>query len=164
MSAIFVKVPDVDGEAVQSNYVDQIECFSMHHAIELPIIPTGSSRTEASSEHGPIMLAHNIDKASPVLRHKALSGANLGEVVITRMRMIDGSLQKAETVTLQNAYLMRVDTYTPIDPAENLPGDQPYEVLSFSYDQINWEVVKYEAGTNTGTVAGGYSTAMQDTV
>lgn len=158
MSEYMVDIATIPGESELEGYVDKIECISMHHAIELPIVADASVRTEGTSWHGAIELAHSIDKATPLLRHAAAAGTNLGEVTITRLRMVGGAIQVAETITLQDAYVLRVDTDTPLDPEAAEPAEQPLESFSLAYGGIKWDATHYVDGARKGVVAGAWST------
>ena len=164
MAEFMVRINSIPGESELTGYADQIECGSMHHAIDLPVVATGATRTEGASRHGAIELTHSIDKATPLLRHAASAGTNLGQVVITRMRMIGGSSKLAETITLANAYVVRVDTDTTLDAAQQRPAEEPTEAFSLDYSEIKWETKWYVDGDEKGTVRGGWSTATQAVV
>ena len=158
MSNIVVKISGVDGESDLVGYEGQIACQSMRHAIDLPVVSRGSARTEGASRHGAIELAHAFDSASPMLRLAASAGTNLGEAVITRMRMVGGTLNVAEVITLTNTYVVRVDVQTPLDPATSEPAEDPVEVFSLEYSDIHWDYKYYVNGSEVGSVQGGWST------
>ena len=164
MAEYMVKINSIPGESLLAGYTDQIECGSMHHAIDLPVVATGATRTEGASRHGAIELTHSIDKATPLLRHAASAGTNLGEVVITRMRMVGGSSKLAETITLSNAYVVRVDTDTTLDATKQQPTEEPTEAFSLDYSEIKWVAKHYVHGDDKGSVRGGWSTATQSIV
>ena len=164
MAEYMVKINSIPGESELAGYEEQIECGSMHHAIDLPVVATGATRTEGASRHGAIELTHSIDKATPLLRHAASAGTNLGQVVITRMRMIGGSSKLAETITLANTYVVRVDTDTTLDAAQQRPAEEPTEAFSLDYSEIKWETKWYVDGLEKATVRGGWSTATQAVV
>ncbi len=152
MSDILVKIESINGESSLTNYDGQIECVTMRHTIDLPVVATSSTRTEGASGHGAIELTHAIDRASPLLRAEASAGTNLGTVVITRMGMVDGESQAVETITLKNVYIIRVDVETPLDPSTMLPVDEPQETFALEYNEIVWNFA-------TGNARGGWSTA-----
>jgi type VI secretion system Hcp family effector len=161
MSDIMVKIGSIPGEGTLKGYEGQIECLSMRHAIELPVVVTGASRAEGASQHGPIELCHPLDKASPILRLAASAGVNLGKVTITRIQIIEGSPKPAEVITLNNAYAIRIDTDTPVDAVSGQPGEEPLETFSLEYSDITWDFKHYVNGVEKGAVQGSWSTAMQ---
>ncbi len=161
MSDILVKISSIDGEATKSGFEKQIECQTMRHAIDLPVVTHGSTRTEGTSQHGAIELRHKLDKASPALRHACAAGANLGTVTISRMQMVGGENRLAETIELGDVYVSRVDTETPVDPAEQAPVEEPEEVFALDYSNIKWSYRQYSDGAEAGTVSGGWSNTLQ---
>lgn len=156
MSTIMVNISGNEGEATLDGYKGQIECLSMRHAIELPIV-SGTTRSEGLSRHGPIELIHTVDKSSPTLRFDASKGTKLGNVVISRLRMVGGQMQAVETITLTNAVVVRVDTETPIDPSTNEPGDELLETFALEYSDIAWDQQVFVNNEMKGTVRGNWS-------
>lgn len=157
MSDIQVKIESIIGESDQKGYAGQIDCISMRHAIDMPVVATSSSRIEGSSVHGPIELTHAIDRATPLLRAEACAGTNLNTVVITRLGQVDGETQPVETITLKNAYVVRVEAETLLDPATMQPADEPLETFSLEYGEIVWNF-------SVGNSRGGYSPAKGEKV
>ena len=161
MSTIYVKIPDVPGEATTPGYVGQIECTGMTLGIDLPVIPTGSARSEGASIHGAIELQHQLDKATPKLRAKAASGDNLGTVVISRTRTVGGDVRLIDRLILLRAALASVFIDTPVKPDGTGPADGLIEVFSLDYDEIQWEYSLYTGNTKSNTLIGSWSTTTQ---
>lgn len=167
MSTILVKIDGVEGEATLAGYEGQIECRSLRHAIVHPLAASGMAHPEegvswrgaVDSWHGPIELAHSVDKASPLLRLAACDGRNLGTVVITRMRPARkaAGTQPAEVIVLGNALLARVDVDTPVDPKTGLPGEEPVETFSLEYGEITWDYRYRQAAGNEVSVLGSWT-------
>lgn len=133
-----------------------VKCFSMHHAIDQQVDNFNTNRISGSSVHGPVEFTHVIDAASPKLRLAASGGTNLGDVVIERQ--VTGNT--VETITLKNAYIVRVDLETPVDPVTKLPADEPLESFAMDYSSIVWSAATTSvAGAVTGQITAGYSTA-----
>lgn len=163
MSNILVKIPGIEGESTFSGYERQIQCDGMQHGIDLPVVASGTSRTEGASIHGSIVLTHNIDKATPGLRLNTAQSTNLSEVVITRFRMVGQSAKPAEIITLGNAELVAVYLDTPLNADASGPDEMPKEVFLLDYEEIKWEYKYYRDGTERGTVIGSYSTDTMST-
>ena len=159
MSNIMVKIAGAPGEADLKGYEEQISCQSMRHAVDLPVVSKGKSRTEGASRHGAIELSHSIDSASPALRLAASAGTNLGKAEITRMRMIGEASVVAEVIKLNNVYVVRVDVQTPLDPVTSEPAEDPTEVFCLEYSDILWNYTHYVDGENKGSVQGSWSTS-----
>lgn len=162
MSIIMVRIQGVEGEATLAGYQGQIECLSMRHAIDLKIDRSGAE-TVGEARHGPIELTHSLDKASPSIKLDSCAGRNLGTVTISRLRMISGTPKAVETITLMNAYVVRVDIDTPIDPSTREPGDELMETFSLEYSDIVWDYKHFVNNIEHGTVTGAWSDALQTT-
>lgn len=163
MSTIYAKIAGVEGEAENPEFSGQIECLAMRHSIDLPVV-SAAVRVEGASTHGPIALTHRMDKASPILKQAALTGANLGEVELTRMRNIGGQARPTETVRLSNVFVVRVDVETLVDEATQELGDELAETFHLEYSDIRWSHKRYMGDVESGTVEGGWSTATQSLV
>ena len=163
MSDILVKISSIEGESTFTGYEGQIECTSARHAILLPVVSTGSMRTEGASEHGAYELTHSIDKASPGLRLAMSAGANLGEVVITIMQSSGGEYIPAQTITLGNVYVVEVGVDTPLGP-DNLPSEEPQERFALEYSEIRWEQEHVVDGVPKGKVSAAYNVSTQAVV
>lgn len=157
MSIFMVNIGTIQGEATQAGFENQIECSSMRHAITLTTVGDGQTRVEGTSRHGPISLSHTIDKASPALKLAAALGTGLGQVTITRLR----NNMPAETVTMNNAYVVRIDTDTPLDEATREPAEEATETFCLEYDAITWEFKHVVNGVEQGQTAGSWSVALQ---
>lgn len=161
MSDILVRIDGIPGESTLAGYQGQIDCSSMRHAIDLPVVAQGGGRTEGASAHGAIELTHLIDLATPALRGAAASGDSLGKVVITRMHMLGGTNVPAETIMLGGAYVARVDLDTPYDTTSGEPAETPEETFHLGYSEIKWSAETHIDGVKSGVVEGGWSTRDQ---
>jgi len=163
MSDILVNISGISGESTLAGYEKQIECLAMRHAIDLPVVARGASRVEGASRHGPIELDHTLDLATAGLRTALLSGLNLGQVVITRMRMLEGASTPVETITLNNVYVVRIDLDTGVDQTTGRSADDPVETFSLEYSDIQWDYKKHVDGVEAGSVQGSWSVGASTT-
>ena len=162
MSNILVSIPNIPGEATLRGYENQIQCTAMQHGIDLPVIAQGSSRTEGASIHGSVVLTHEIDAATPLLRLAAAQTTNLPVVVITRIRMMGTEPKPADIITLGAAQLVAVYLETGVG-RDNRPNPLPTETFLIDYEEIKWEYKYYVDGTENSTVAGSYNTETLST-
>ncbi len=161
MSTIYVKMKNVTGGSQNAAYSGHIECLGVQHAISLPVSSGGNNQTrvQGDSMHGPIVLYHHIDKASPVLRQMALGNSSSGEVEISVVRNINGQSQVVETITLTDVKVGRVDLVTLVDQASGEPSGEFVEAFALSYSgQVQWSSSSYdsETGNQSGSMAGGW--------
>ena len=163
MSNIYVQIPDVTGESTSANYSGQIECLGVGHGMVSPVRST-KPRYQGSTEHGPVVLYHRLDNASPALRNLALGGDSLDtndEVTINVVSTIGGQQVVTETITLSGVKVESVELVTLVDQASGEPGNQLLEAFSLSYSQkIEWDKVSYnEDGNQSHRLAGAYDVA-----
>jgi len=163
MSNIYVKIAGVEGESGNPEYAGQIECVGIRHAVDLPVV-SAAVRVEGTSTHGPVVLSHRLDKASPALKQAALTGTNLGDVEITRMHNVGGQAKPGETIRLSNAFVVRVDVDTMVDEATRELGDELIESFHLEYSEIRWTQRRFVGEVEAGTVEGGWSVATQSLV
>ena len=165
MSRIAVKIDTIGGDIVGTDYAGQISCTGMQLGVDLQVVSHGTQRTEGASIHGAVMLAHAIDKATPLLRAATAGSTSLGKVVITRLRQLGDNVQPAEIITLGSARLVAMYLDTPLKADGSGPEDFPVEVFVLDYDEIKWEYPIYEDGILSSTAMGSYSTTtMNSTV
>lgn len=161
MSDILVQIGGIPGESTLAGYQGQIDCISLRHAIDLPVVAQGGGRTEGASAHGGIELTHLIDAATPALRSAVASGETLGQVTITRLHMLGGTNVPAETISLTDAHVLRIDLDTLYDTTTSEPSETPQETFLLGYLAIKWSADKYVDGIRSGIVDGGWSTKSQ---
>lgn len=163
MSNIYVKIAGVEGEASHPDFSGQIECVAIRHAIVLPVV-SAAIRVEGTSRHGPIVLSHQLDKASPILKQSALTGTNLGDVEITRLRAVGGQSKPAEIIKLANVFVVRVDVETLVDEATRELSDELLESFHLEYSDIRWSQKRFIGDIESGVVEGGWSVSTQAVV
>ena len=134
----------IKGGSTLDGYVDQLECTSLRHAVELPVMAKSGVRITGVSRHGTVELTHRIDKASPTLRQALCQNRNLDTVVITRLAT--GKVE--ETITLLNAVCAQIQIDTPVDRATGEPFDEPVETFCLDYSGIVWN---HNVGNITGS-------------
>ena len=83
MDHIFVKIAQIEGASLIADYAGEIVCDAIQMGIDLPVLQSGSARTQGSSIRSGILLTHKLDKASPKLRAHTVSGTGIGNVTIT---------------------------------------------------------------------------------
>lgn len=159
MSDILVSIDSIAGESTLSGYENQIECVALRHVIDLPIVPQSTARVEGTSRHGAIEFEHFVDLATPGLRLAVSAGQNLGEVTVTRLKMVGGDLKPVEIIKLAEAYVVRVDLETQINAENGRMADEPNESFALEYGMITWETKKFVAGTEAGAITAAFSVA-----
>ena len=168
MSRYFVCMPGIDGDGsartVDGTEYFPIQCSSMQHGIDLPVVAKGASRTPGYSMHGSVVFRHELDKATPKLRQEAALGTKVGKVAIIRTEMEDGVSVDAETIRLGKVRVASVDMETPVKGNGSEPGDLPYELFALDYQEIVWEWRYKPEGGTASAIDGGWDTDDQATL
>ena len=156
MSTIYVNIADHPGEAAKTGtYKDQIACSAMRHAVKLSVVAGLKDRVQETANNGPIALTHAVDKASPKLKASAMAGAELGQIVITRVSTIAGATRPVETITLgDETYIVRVDVDTPIVQSTLELSDELMETFYIAYGSIQWSYDTYEGNVKKSAIVG----------
>ena len=157
MSEIYVDISDAPGDATKEGFIGQIKCFGISHGIDLPVVQRGTARTAGSSYHGAIELVHRLDAASPKLRQLAAKGRGLGNVTVTRIRMLNGTSQAGEIISLTNCELAYLRSETRVNAARDDVDDVPLEVFGIDYEDIKWDYKIVENGQVSSNASAEFS-------
>ena len=161
MSRFAVEITDIEGEETLADYAGQIRCNAMQHGIDLPVVATGTDRTDGASMHGSVVLEHEVDKASPTLRLACAESTNITDVKITHLSGANN--QASNITTLKTCKIVNVYLDTPYDEATGLPADMPSEFFVIDYEEIKWEHKTYVDGVASDTISGEYDTTTMST-
>ena len=161
MSHIIVQM-GIDGEETLTDYADGIRCRAMQHGIDMPVVANTADRTEGASVHGSILLEHEVDKASPILREYCAKGTNVPTVTITRIKLVGTKAEPADVTKLATVKIVSVSLDTPTDD-QGRPTDMPIETIALDYQEIKWEHKVYNNGKVSDTIAGSYDTDQLST-
>ena len=161
MSRFAVEITDIEGEETLTDYANQIKCSSMQHGVDLPVVATGTDRTDGASMHGSIVLEHAVDKASPALRLACAQSTNITDVKITRLTGANN--QASDITTLKTCKIVNVYMDTPLDASSGEPADMPAEFFVIDYEEIKWEHKTYVDGVASDTISGEYDTTTMST-
>lgn len=162
MSTIYVNMSNVPGDATQTDFLNQIQCSAILQDFSQPVESAANPRTQGVSEHRPLVLFHQVDQASPLLRQFALANTDVDEVTIKVTRLIDGSLETVQTIELTKAKVDRVQLVTLVDEATGEPGGELLEAFSLSYGEgtIKWISHRFgDEGTTAGNIQGAWNLA-----
>ena len=168
MSNLILYIPSIPGESTLATPAIKeaggtgggIPCSTLRHTIDLPVISTGSDRTEGSAKHGAVELRKGIDKATPHLRYAASTGSCVGTVTIERMRTSAGT-SVAELITLENTYVVRHDLDTAFDAATLEPSNDFVEIISLEYSKITWKYTPFINNVAQSAVQKSYDVSTQ---
>ena len=162
MSHFAVEVTDIAGDETLTDYVGQIKCTSMQHGIDLPVVATGTDRTDGASMHGSMVLEHAVDSATPALRLACAQSTNITDVKITRLTGANN--QASNVTTLKTCKIVNIYIDTPLDSSTGLPAGMPLEFFVIDYEEIKWDHKTYVNNVLDDTISGTYDTTTMSTV
>ncbi|HET7174396.1 MAG TPA: type VI secretion system tube protein TssD [Gammaproteobacteria bacterium] len=107
------------------------------HIVDLPAnehgVPSGKR------VHRPLMITKEVDKSTPKLYQALCAGEPMSEATLRWYRM-DGSGEEVQhfTVMLQNAMIVKIESWVPDVLDKQSAGYGNMENLWFTYETIRW--------------------------
>lgn len=137
-------IEGIDGESKITGRLYSIDIIAYSHSISNPYdLATGQTTVK---QHSPLRVVKEIDKATPKLLEKCLTGAGLPSVILKFYFEPNGL--NFYTIELINAQVTSVQGYGTIN-ADN----RPMETVSFTYESIKWKYTEYDSlGNPEGTI------------
>jgi type VI secretion system secreted protein Hcp len=137
---IYMKIPDVPGEATAANYPNTIRVLDVSWGLSRPGPPT------AKPAFADISITKPLDRATPILARHAAKGKSLGKCQIFNVTS-SGEPQEFEKIT---TWKTRV---TSLMQSDNESGGPPLDVVAFSFEKIEliYRIID-EQGQLGGTV------------
>jgi len=136
---IYMNVDGIEGESLNSNYVDWIEIESYVLSMSLPEVTlSSSSRGTPKKINSPIEITKVLDKSTPLLFEKLAKGENIShiDIVVTQSSGRDGE-STLLMIQLGNAMIVGATTGGSND---GIPMDQfsiMYETITMEYPSGN---------------------------
>lgn len=137
------KTGDIKGSVTQKGREGKIMIIAVDHEIGIPRDPV-SGLPSGKRMHKPLVITKELDKSSPLL-YNLLSGNELltdWELQFWTPQMSAAAGAGAEkqhyTIRLTNARLQQIRFVMPNNKDTDLARRAEYEVLSFSYEKIEW--------------------------
>ncbi|HEX8430045.1 MAG TPA: type VI secretion system tube protein Hcp [Longimicrobium sp.] len=156
---IFLNIPTIPGQTMQTGFAKQIECLSYSHGVSIQVTgdTTNSERTSGRPNHQDFHITKYVDSSTPLLNQNCCMGQNLGVTTITVGRNDTGAFLPILIYTLQNTVVSSVSV-------GGGGGDKPVETLSLNYSAIQWQyTVQNETGGKEGQVPGAWNVATNTT-
>jgi len=149
---IFLNIPTIPGQTMQTGFAKQIECLSYSHGVSIQVTgdTTNSERTSGRPIHQDFHVTKYLDKATPLINQKCCEATALPSVIITIGRNDAGAVIPLIIYTLEDVILSSVSV-------GGGGGDKPVESVSLNYSSIKWDYTaqKEESGA-AGTVSGSW--------
>ncbi|HYW07431.1 MAG TPA: type VI secretion system tube protein Hcp [Longimicrobium sp.] len=156
---IFLNIPTIPGQTMQTGFAKQIECLSYSHGVSIQVTgdTSNSERTSGKPNHQDFHITKYVDSSTPLLNQNCCMGQNLGVTTITVGRNDTGAFLPILIYTLQNTVVSSVSV-------GGGGGDKPVETLSLNYSAIQWAyTVQNETGGKEGQVPGAWNVATNTT-
>jgi type VI secretion system secreted protein Hcp len=141
----------IEGSCDIEGREDTILVQAFKHMVE---IPTNDSGVPSGRRvHRPLMITKEVDKSSPKLYQVLCSAEVLSEATL-RWYRLDGSGEETQyfTVMLQNALIVKVDSWVPDVLDKQYAGYSNMENVWFTYEVIRWtweeDGIEYEEHWN----------------
>ena len=155
--AIFMVLPDIEGEATTKGFEKQMELWSLSLGVSQASNPAQASGHSSAEAHlSPVSVTKSTDKATPILLEKCCDASHFDEVTFTLTRTSDKKVQKYMTVVLKDALI------ADISFGANQEG-QPTETISFVFSEIEWTYGNIEkTGKGSGNTTGAWNLSTGD--
>ena len=127
-------IEGVDGESDVSGRENSIDVIGYSHSISNPYtLATGQLTTK---QHSPLRIMKLMDKASPKLQEKCVTGVVLPSVILRLYYEPDS--KQFYSIELTNALVTSFQGFSTIET-----GEIPVETVSFTYESIKWTYTEY---------------------
>jgi len=121
--AIYMKIPDIPGEATAQDYRDMIRVLDMQWGLARPGAP--NSRAVFSD----VTITKALDRATPLLAKRVANGNSMGKTRI--FNVLEGEVpREIEKITMWKTRA------TALNETDNESAGPPIDVVSFSFNKI----------------------------
>jgi type VI secretion system Hcp family effector len=137
-------IEGVEGESIIAGRENSITASGYSHSISNPYnLATGQV---TAKQHSPLRVMKQIDKSSPKLQEKCVTGSVLPSVILKLYYEPNG--KNFYTIELTNAQVTSFQGFSTVKPYE-----VPTETVSFTYESIKWTYTVFDdAGNKMGNV------------
>lgn len=143
---MYISYDGVDGESLDPDEVKSSEVYGYSHSISNPYDPATGEVT--IKQHSPLRVMKPLDKASPKLQEKCVTGSVIPTVTLKLYFEIDSEFKKFLTIELTNAKITSYQGFGTVQVNE-----LPKETVSFTYETIKVTYTEYgDDGIPKGSV------------
>ncbi len=155
--AIFMTIPDVEGECTTRGFEKQMELWSLSLGAAQSANYSQSSGWSDSEAHlSPISITKSTDKATPILLEKCCEAAHFKEITFSLTRTANKKIETYMKVVLTDALIADMSFGANAE-------DAPSETISLVYTTIEWEYGKIQkTGSAAGNTAGAWNIGTGD--
>ncbi len=143
---MYLSYEGIDGESLDPDGVESSEVYGYSHSISNPYDPATGELT--IKQHSPLRVMKPLDKASPKLQEKCVTGSVIPTVTLKLYFKIDSVFKKFLAIELINAKITSYQGFGTVKVSE-----LPKETVSFTYETIKVTYTEYDdAGNSKGNV------------
>ena len=147
---MFLKLDGIQGESTDEKHKDEIDIMSFGWVTtQGGSATTGSGTGAGKAQMNDLVVTKHVDRASPVLMSKHLSGVTLGTAVLT-LRKAGGSPLDYAVLTMSNCVV------TKIEHGADDGGHTEKVSIQFSAIQYDYKQQKPD-GSGGPTISSGYN-------
>lgn len=142
---------EIEGSCDIEGRENTILVQSFKHIVDLP--SNDSGMPTGRRVHRPLMITKEVDKSTPKLYQALCTGEVITEATL-RWYRLDGSGDESQffTVMLQDALIVKLESWVPDVLDKNYAGYSNMENLWFTYEVIRWtweqDGIEYEEHWN----------------
>ena len=137
----FLKIDGVPGESTGSGHLGEIDVLSWSWGVTNSVPQgRGSGGGEGKASFHDFSFVHNVDKASPVLFSRLVSGTHIKEAEITVRRAGQGQNQDYLKYTFTDVIITSLQV--------NGNGGEPAETISFNFGSVLYKYQAQDGSTN----------------
>lgn len=132
--AIYLKVPDIEGDCIVKGHEDEMQILSFSNSVAHMHNPAeASSQVAGLVNAAPITVVKYVDKSTPAMIQACCDGKVFAdEVIVTHAKKIEGDVI--------DYFKLRLDRAQIIDDSISSSEDGvPMETISIAYGTVTWE-------------------------
>ena len=127
----YIKIGDIKGESGSRDHKDWIDVFSFGMGIDRGETAATGRQISGRVNFQDLVITKKLDKASPVLMMKTVTGEMLPEI---QLEIAGADGRSYYKVTMKEVLITGISTTSDCDPK-----CETIEEVSFSYGKISWE-------------------------
>jgi len=130
---IYMEIPDIPGESNDVGYEDQIELFTWSFNIKRPITLSAGGRVPSKTTFSEVRVTKQLDKASPLLMDRLVSGTRIPTMHLRATRFGSGGAPyEYLVIELEDVWI------TGLSLSDTASGDNGEEIMTLNYGSLRY--------------------------
>ena len=137
-----LRIPDIPGSSEKEGREGTIDVFEFEHSVRQPI-NTATGMGTACRVHAPVTVLCNIDKATPALYARLVTGRDIDEVIVELYRIDPKTRSETKyyETTMRSARVVYIRPYVPNTLKPENEALRHMVLYSFAYIEIEWKYI-----------------------